>query len=321
MARVFGMLSVGVLATTVLAVASSAGAQSTGDTATVTAAGAFTLTKQPDVVRMAVVLTGKGKDLAEAMSSLSDRRAASRAQVAALGAVESTIKISGPRIGASTTDQQRRMQQMVMNRLQNRGGAGDDDDDKPEPVTVSVTLSAEWKLEGGEPEAVLVYSHALQEKIKAADLAGLDEDKELSEEEEELAEEMQGFNMYGGMPQAKPGEPSFVFVASITDEELASATREAFGRARSEATRLAGAAGAKLGSVRTLSSTKAGVDSDNQYAMMAQYMSAMMQQGLTPPDTGSAEATSPQFGELQYQVTVSAKFALIGAPSVASSTP
>src|SRR5207253_1509744 len=62
----------------------------------------------------------------------------------------------------------------------------------------------------------------------------------------------------GGVEEPKRGEPVFIFVAKIGDEEVARARAEAFKKAQQAAADLAKAAGAQVGSLRRLESQNNG---------------------------------------------------------------
>src|SRR5439155_11645633 len=104
----------------------------------------------------------------------------------------------------------------------------------------------------------------LQEKLRAAFKASA---KAATPEEQEVLEEMQGAEeAAGGAPEAKPGEPAFLFVHVITEPEQNKALADAFAQAKRSAERLAKAGGADLGDIKTLSATNsaAGDNTDAQ---------------------------------------------------------
>jgi len=75
----------------------------------------------------------------------------------------------------------------MMNRRPNEEEA-EDADKKPAKVAVCLVVSAEWPIKVQDAEALLVRAGELQDKIKAADLAGLKDEKPSEEEEEETEE-------------------------------------------------------------------------------------------------------------------------------------
>jgi hypothetical protein len=180
----------------------------------------------------------------------------------------------------------------------------------PKSVTTMSTLTVEWPLTMETNEELLQFSDTLQNKIKAADLAGLNEPRKLTLEEEELQAEMEeAMSEYGGYgyPQAKPGEPSFVYVARISEDERAKALAAAFDKAKAQALGLAVAAGAKFGK---LSSLSGGITPSNEGEYGNSFaMQIMMAQGTSAGnDENEAQAASP--GPVTFQVMVNATFRL-----------
>jgi hypothetical protein len=168
----------------------------------------------------------------------------------------------------------------------------------------------------------LVNAAGLVQKIKAADVAGRKAAvANLSPEQQEEAEEQQGAGqsaeamaeMTMGMgPNAAgpPGEPKFTYVATLSDEEQAKATADAFAKARAQAGRLAKAAGTDLGPLLYLSSRRtptANAGNPNEY--MAQVYQNMLAGGR-PPGTGdAAEAVGTSPSNVGVRITVTASFA------------
>ena len=290
----------------------------------VSGTGTATIERAPETLRMEVDVLAKGKDLKDALSKLKQRRKAAEQQLAKLGADTKSIRFGTPRVSSVDNDQQRQMQMMMRQRMSGRGKrrAADKPAVTP-PVTIAVSLVAEWPLKtddadgtGGADgaEQFLLAAHALEAKIKDADLGGRKAAEELSPEEAELAEESEDDDeqvYYSGQPQAKPGEPRFVYVASISDGERAQALGKAFERAKADALRLAQAAGTELGNLQRLSGgNEAGGDPESlsewgpyEYQM---YQRAAQQR----PTDDKLEAIGARPGMLKYQVTVSATFAL-----------
>jgi hypothetical protein len=208
------------------------------------------------------------------------------------------------------------MEMMMAQRL--RGGKrSPKKEETKQPVAVSSTLIAEWPLDAKTAEALLVAATALQEKVKAADLAGAKEASKLTLEEQEALEEMeaQGFDPYGGGEEAKPGEPMFLFVASIAEADREKAEAEAFQKAKQHATRLAKAAGAGLGKLTSLAGdSQPGVDEGDYanpyggYNAAAYRMLQAMRSGGQPDAELEALGATP--AKVTYRVTMTASFEL-----------
>jgi hypothetical protein len=178
---------------------------------------------------------------------------------------------------------------------------------------VSVSLKVELPLKASSSEELLILANDLQEKVKAADLGRTKDLKQLSAQEEELAEESgEGGNPYeDGQP--KPGEPVFLFVSKISEQEQAKALAEAYQKAKREAERLARAAEAELGPLLYLDNTPIGADFADE-AMMdysGRYAYQMRQRfGQLAGDEQAREAVGFQPGKAVYRVSVTASFGI-----------
>ena len=281
----------------------------------VSGTGTAVLKRPPEVLRVHVELTAKGKDLKEALAKLAERREAARLQLAGLGAVKESIKFGETALTSEKTDRQRQMEMMVRERV--RSGGKKPAKPQAEPVVVGATLKADWALAAGEPEALMLTAHALQEKVKAADLAGL-KDMKLTPQEEELAEEMAAlagqFGPGGTMNDPKRGEPTFVFVAKVPEAERAKAMADAYQKARAEAARLAQAAGMELGTLRQLHHQPQAPGAEMQFPGDYEghgYPSPYRMRGLPAGDENAPdEAVGTQPGKVTLRLTVTAAFAL-----------
>jgi uncharacterized protein YggE len=280
----------------------------------VSGSGTVSIERMPEGMRMSIMLTAKGKDLKEALASLKDRTDAAKAQLATLGADKTSVKTESPQLSAGKTNQQRQMEMMMAQRIRGGGAKKPKKEEKPQ-VNVSTTLTAQWPLRAKETEELLIAANTLQEKIKAADLAGT-KDAKLSPEEEEAFAEMEesGMGRYGGDEGPKPGEPSFHFYTSITEAEKEKSLADAFKKAKEKAARVAKAAGSELGKLASLTETEAGADSDDYRSAYGgdPYAYQMMQQLRSSggDDSGPAEGVGIQPGKVTYRVSVHASFEL-----------
>ena len=280
----------------------------------VSGSGTVSIERMPEGMRMSIILTAKGKDLKEALASLKDRTEAAKAQLATLGVDKTSVKSESPQISAGMTTQQRQMEMMMAQRLRGGGSKKPKKEEKPQ-VSVSTTLTAQWPLKAKETEELLIVANALQEKIKAADLAG-NKDAKLSPEEEEALAEMEesGYSRFGGEEGPKPGEPTFYFYTAITDAEKENSLAEAFKKAKDKAARVAKAAGSGLGKLASLTETEATADPDDYRSAYGgdPYAYQMMQQLRRGggDDSGPAEGVGIQPGKVTYRVSVHAAFEL-----------
>lgn len=132
-------------------------------------------------------------------------------------------------------------------------------------------LSADWPLVPGNLDSLLASAHGIQDRVKAADLGGGDYARGLTVEEREMVEETlivatpagpYAAAPYSPGPQraeppaacrVPPGEPRFVYVATIPPCRRKQALAESFAQAKAQATDLAEAAGTRLGPLVELS--------------------------------------------------------------------
>jgi uncharacterized protein YggE len=278
--------------------AASSGAQGV-DNGAVTGVGMATLKHAPDLVRVQIQITGDGKTLKEALAKLAARREACKKKLLAAGAREEAITFEDPRL--DTGDPRQQMEQMMRARM---GRAGNRPTTAPGAahVAVAATVKAEWPLAGKSGEDLLIVAYDLQEKVKAADLA---DTKTASLEEQEAREERAGLD---SDEQAAPaGQPVFVYVARISDAQRAAVLADAVKQAKANATALATAAGAQIGTLKQLQS-QASPDME-QYQMMqyGRYNPFLAAQAQNPDPN---EAVAMQPGLVTLHLTVSASYAI-----------
>ena len=179
-------------------------------------------------------------------------------------------------------------------------------------VKLAATLKAEWPLNGSGDE-LMTNSWSLVEKIKSADIAGRKDAPALSPEQQEEQEEQQGMAeqmaaQMGDASQNNPGEPQFVYVARLSEAEQARVAAEAFAKAKTEAARLAKAAGADLGALRQLSSQVAPAKNEENENPYYAYLASAM--GGVRANPSNSEAVGPQPSEVSVRVVVTAAFAV-----------
>jgi len=175
------------------------------------------------------------------------------------------------------------------------------------PVKLTLSISADWKLEPAEPGELMLTCDALKQKISKTDFVGESENK-LSPEQEELAEEMaEMMSQYGGGEESAPaGTPSFFYVRVISAELQDELLGKAFDDAKKEAMRLAKATKSELGSLKHLSTSDG--ESSNPYENY--YRS--QREGFVPTaktlEGGAIEAVSTSPDKTKYSASVSATF-------------
>lgn len=279
---------------------------------TVSGSGVQMIKRKPDTLRLQVELSAKAKTLPEALAKLKTVREAAIEQLIKLSADKNSIKVADAKLNATVSDRQRQMEMMVQQRMRQGGRRAKKPPEKP--VMVSAVLTAEWKLGGANAEALLIESQAIQDKVRAADLAGK-ASEEMSPEEEELAAEMeQEMMMYSDSGQPKPGEPMFIFVAKISADERDKAMAQAFAKAKESAQQLSRAAAIELGPLVGLSARSApgnpydfdpygGSNYGNQ-RMLMQMMANREERG----EENANEALGIQAGEVVLPISVTASF-------------
>ncbi len=289
-------------------------AQINAEPGTVSGIGSATVKQKPVLVRMTVQLEGKGKTVKEAMNKLKDRREAAVLQLQSLGAKKESIVVSDPSLTAGESDQQRQMQRVMIQQMRASGRA-------PKAVataktvSISSTVTAEWPLTAKTPEELLTFADELQNKVEAADLAGLKEPKKLTPEETELQEELAQMSTQYGYDenQPKPGVPQFAYVARVSEQEREKALAEAFEKAKRQAEKLAAAAGAHLGNLSSINGTTSQANEATNYGMGNAYAMQMLmaQQRASNDEQGNEdEGLVAQPGMVTFQVMVTATFAL-----------
>lgn len=296
----FGRLALAALVASVLPTAASA-----QDGATVSGSGSAAIKRPASKLRMSIVLAAKGKTLEDALGKLKERRELATAHLKKLQADTTSAKFSDTALGAES-GQRAEMQRMMR---MARGGRVPKALEVPASVTVNCTLTADWPLQYESSDELLIASQKLQEKVKEADLGGLKEPKQLTPQEQELEEELAGtenenYSPYGE-PQAKPGEPSFLYVATITKEERSAALAEAYGKAKDQASRLAQAAGLQLGALVEVSGQASADDLEGLDPYTAYQL---RQRGQLGANNADDEATSATPGHVTAVANVQAKF-------------
>jgi hypothetical protein len=164
----------------------------------------------------------------------------------------------------------------------------------------------------------MLLAQGLQEKIKAADLAGGKEVEKLSPEEEELAEEANQMMAQSGEESPQVGQPRFMYLATLSKEERQKAMSEAFANAKTQAADLAKAAGVELGPLVGISGSCSGQNNFtngmyNRYggSEESEYLRMMIaQQTGEDPDAKQEEAMSSEPGMLKFNCYATVLFQL-----------
>jgi hypothetical protein len=292
------------------------GAAAQGPSAgTITGRGTVEWKRTPEVLRVQVEVQAKAKDLKEALTRLKERREAAQKNLEMLGALPASVEFSEAIITEEKSDQQKMMEMMVGGRAQAK--KPNQKAKQAPPIVVSATLKAEVPLKAAGPEELLVLAHVLEEKIKGVDLGGLKELKQLSPQDEEGAEEApQGAFMVGmGIEgtELKRGEPTFLYVSKVSEEDQTKALAEAFQKAKRAAGRVARAAGVELGAMHHVDDVTATMPEEGASVNEGIFSiyTQLLQQGRQAPKADrphSGEATGLQPGKVTYRVAIAAAF-------------
>jgi hypothetical protein len=155
----------------------------------------------------------------------------------------------------------------------------------------------------------------MKKKIKAAELSGKQDGKNITAEEEEAEEAAQ----IGGAQVENASEPQFYFIARITDEQRRKAFAEAFSQAKRNGEELAAAAGIELGPLVGLSghcngAKNLGDDSFGVYDSGAYQRLKHMQQLDSGAEQQQNESIATDPGSLEFTISVSALFKTVKRP-------
>jgi hypothetical protein len=256
---------------------------------------------------MSIQFRETGKDLESAMKNLTDRRDAAKAQLMKLGAKENSFRSTDVKLAAEDP-----RTAMMMN--VGRQAGKKKKKATASKVTIVTSTSCEWALPQGSADELLTFVQTTKDKVQTADLAGQKEQKKLSAEEQEEAEEMEILQQqFGNSAATKPGEPRFVFLAKISAEEQQKARTAAYKKAHVRADHLANAAGKKLGKLHSLTSSG---DESTAMQMMA-YRRYQMGDGdeseEESSDDGEEEGVgmSPSCTSVKFTYSVHAAFELV----------
>lgn len=271
--------------------------------------GTVEIKRPAQLLRMKVQLISKGKDLKDALAKLEARKTAAVKHVQGLSAAEDSIRLGEPEVQEADPNARRQMEMMLGQR--NKGKKKTTK--VAVPASVVCSLEADWELSGAGSE-LLLASHALEEKIKAADIGGAADAEKLSPEEQELLEEMQeNYGRYSGGDEVKPGEPVFAYVSRITEAERDTALKDAFRKAKDQAALMAKAGGLQLGPVRSLSSYggnqwSRGYSNSNDYARIQRMQMAFGDGDDDDAKPSSTEAFGTSPTTVRHILSISASF-------------
>lgn len=287
-----------------------------GATNHVSGQGQFDLKRQPEFLRVHVDVLAKARSAKDALVKLQERRQYARGKLESMGAAAESIEFGEPAIVTESDPRERQMQAMMWQQAMMQAAQGGK---KPAakgkeapPVVVSCSLKAQIRLTAPNPEDMLLLTHGLEERIKAADIGGLKALKQASPQDEEMMQEqMQAMGM-AGEEQHIRGQPIFMYVSKISAEDRSRAVREAFKRAERQASELAAAAGLVLGPVHHLEETPVpGMETETVIPIeMGLMRETRMAATQIADDKAGIEAIGAQPSKVVYRVALTASFEL-----------
>lgn len=275
---------------------------------TVTGTGIVEIKRQPEILRTQIEVMTRGKTLKEAMEKLKTRREEVKAAFVQMGAKKEKITYGEIVNADELSGRQDDINRMVHNRNK---VLGKQPEKTESPAILAVMIRVEFALPTSSAEDFLIAAHELQEKVKKADLGGLKERGKLSPEEQEVMEE--GFGPPRGRDGPARGEPVFMYISKISEEELSKSLTGAFAKAKRDAERLARAAGVELGGLHRLTNSTMGSGDDDPYAYARRgynFNGMQMSRPFDEVDDDGAEAVGLQPGKVSLRVSVMAEFTL-----------
>jgi len=239
----------------------------------------------PDILRVTLVITAVGGDVAAATQKLNKHRDAASKLFTDLGATKESIKATPPKSALTPPQAQQG---------QNQAPASGDAT-APAAALLTTTVKGEWPVKGKNADDTAIAGGALREKILEA-LSKLADDAPLSDEDQQML-----FELAGKGPPAMSSVPfgarMITFVSKIPREEFDKAAARAFAAAKSHASILSRAAGVSLGEVRPMSSDQ----TDDWYS------------SETDPDPASgylSEVAGLEPVEISLSITIHTVFAI-----------
>jgi len=304
-----------ILAVLLVAVATPLWAQT--ESAAVSGTGYVDIERPPNIMRMEIVVQTKGTTTEEALQKLNDRLGLARESLKSLDALADSISSGEPSMQSAENDRQLQLQIRVLEQMRRNQGGPAQKISLPPSVTLSSKVSAEWKLKGTTPDELLLEASSLQQRVHDADLAGTIAGENISPEERRIMQELEDTGYSQWNEQFQAGQPRFIFASKILEEEYKKSLAEAFQKAKQKASRLAAAAGAELGGLRSLTDLSRSIQgsddsdwSDADVDAWTQYANQYAQAATVTSKSDEPEALGTQPTKVSYRVAVTATFGL-----------
>jgi hypothetical protein len=261
---------------------------------------------EPSRIKLVMWIEAQELDAKTAVQVLMQHRDKVRGELKQLMVIEDSVKFSTMQVEESSDDEEH--QEMVGRlRMMGQGDQDIDDTEVPKTFTAYCALKAEWEIPAAREEQIAILPATLKEQVAKRDLAGKSNQPKLDSEIaqrinkiKKMVEEQMGA-YYGG---GSDGErvPQIYFVGSYTDEQLATATKEAIQKAKKRANLLATAAGAELGGLMAISTTMGDFDYYDDYSYGYDYdVREFPTKFMAPKDN---EVQSSSMDSLSHEVDV-----------------
>lgn len=276
----------------------------------ITATGSGQVELEPKRLRLNMWIEAKGKDAKSAAKALASHQERVREDLQAMNAKAETIRFSTTRFKSGESEEQTAMQ-MMQRQMESSPIGLDEQDALPDIITARSALQVDWELPTTDAQALAILPEGLKEQIVKRDLAGKENQPDLTEEQLEQLDEMAAMmeetvTSYGYGGSSDPSEPQIVYVAEADPEQRRAAIKEAFDQARQSAELIAAAAGIEMGDLR-------GIAINQQQSEMMQAIRYASYSGsdeqpfaTTSPD----EVTSPTLDALTLRISLVAVFKL-----------
>jgi uncharacterized protein YggE len=288
----------------------------------VTGTGTATISRKAERMRLQIEVQGRDATVDAALKVLNTRIERARKSLAKLDAEKDSITVRAPRIldFQQLNTPSHGYVAFVGGGGFAGGGAVPGAAMAPAlnpPKTVGASLTAEWKLDATDAGELLTSVQLLQQKIRAAELSGIDEEAPAADETNPAAQQiMMMQSVVFSTGQVDLRQPGYYFVSRLTDEEFDQAHADAYNKARRQAGRLAKAAGAQLGDLRSLTGQNTvASEPDLEYQVVVnqpttQRANQLIRARRSESGENEHEALGIEPGLVRFQVTITASFDL-----------
>jgi uncharacterized protein YggE len=269
----------------------------------VTGSGMETVRLMPDTMAMAVNLVATDEQFDKALAAIQQQADDVQKALRGLQTPPAEVTLEGPALGPALGGSQ---EAMVRRRMMQAMGRAPAEEPKEQKVTLSMVVSADWKLTAKDAVGLLKETNAIEQAVRAALPKPAEKGEEMTEEQEE---EMMSLMGRMGEEEAPPGTPAFTFSAKLPPDKLQEARKQAYQLAVADATSLAEAAGADIGGLANISGYVSQEEQDSAYSYYYRtpaFASVLMRaaRGTEPV----AVAAEPR--EVAFSVRVEATFGL-----------